>query len=121
MSSWTPRPRTAVEVNYVHVKTADVQAERSIDQRQGYQVLTPFGKLGYSPKSGARAVRLSDRRLQRWLAGTSTSAASSHGAADLLGLNRAHICVRNLKLSVYSGSVLSGYCHPSHQSYSATR
>ena len=36
-----------------------------------------------------------DRRLQRWLAGTSTSAASSHGAADLLGLNRAHICVRN--------------------------
>ena len=48
-------------------------------------------------KSWARAGgrRLSDRRLQRWLAGTSTSAASSHGAADLLGLNRAHICVRN--------------------------
>ncbi len=51
-----------------------------------------------STKSGARAGgrRLSDRRLHRWLAGTSTSAASSHGAADLLGLNRAHICVRNL-------------------------
>ena len=47
-------------------------------------------------KSGARAGgrRLSDRRLHRWLAGTSTSAASSHGAVDLLGLNRAHICVR---------------------------
>ena len=52
-----------------------------------------------STKSGARAGgrRLSDRRLHRWLAGTSASAPSSHGAADLLGLNRAHICVRNLK------------------------
>ena len=51
-----------------------------------------------STKSGARAGgrRLSDRRLHRWLAGTSASAPSSHGAADLLGLNRAHICVRNL-------------------------
>ena len=49
-----------------------------------------------STKSGARAGgrRLSDRRLHRWLAGTSASAPSSHGAADL-GLNRAHICVRN--------------------------
>ena len=52
-----------------------------------------------STKSGARAGgrRLSDRRLHRWLAGTSASAPSSHGAADLLGLNRAHICVRNHK------------------------
>ena len=51
-----------------------------------------------STKSGVRAGgrRLSDRRLHRWLAGTSASAPSSHGAADLLGLNRAHICVRNL-------------------------
>ena len=50
-----------------------------------------------STKSGARAGgrRLSDRRLHRWLAGTSASAPSSHGSADLLGLNRAHICVRN--------------------------
>ena len=50
-----------------------------------------------STKSGARAGgrRLSDRRLHRWLAGTSASAPSSHGTADLLGLNRAHICVRN--------------------------
>ena len=55
-----------------------------------------------STKSGARAGgrRLSDRRLHRWLAGTSASAPSSHGAADLLGLNRAHICVRNLILSI---------------------
>ena len=39
-----------------------------------------------STKSGARAGgrRLSDRRLHRWLAGTSASAPSSHGAADLL-------------------------------------
>ena len=54
-------------------------------------------RAGPSTKSGARAGgrRLSDRRLHRWLAGTSASAPSSHGAADLLGLNRAHICVRN--------------------------
>ena len=53
-----------------------------------------------STKSGACAGgrRLSDRRLHRWLAGTSASAPSSHGAADLLGLNRAHICVRNRRL-----------------------
>ena len=53
-----------------------------------------------STKSGACAGgrRLSDRRLHRWLAGTSASAPSSHGAADLLGLNRAHICVRNQKI-----------------------
>ena len=56
-----------------------------------------------STKSGARAGgrRLSDRRLHRWLAGTSASAPSSHGAADLLGLNRAHICVRNHKNRAY--------------------
>ena len=56
-----------------------------------------------STKSGARAGgrRLSDRRLHRWLAGTSASAPSSHGAADLLGLNRAHICVRNLFKEVF--------------------
>ena len=61
-----------------------------------------------STKSGARAGgrRLSDRRLHRWLAGTSASAPSSHGAADLLGLNRAHICVRNLCIS--GKPVLSG-------------
>ena len=57
-----------------------------------------------STKSGARAGgrRLSDRRLHRWLAGTSASAPSSHGAADLLGLNRAHICVRNQLYTVLS-------------------
>ena len=57
-----------------------------------------------STKSWARAGgrRLSDRRLHRWLAGTSASAPSSHGAADLLGLNRAHICVRNLLMTTSS-------------------
>ena len=39
--------------NYVHVKTADLYRPnaRLTPERQGYQVLTPFGKLGYSPKS----------------------------------------------------------------------
>ena len=36
--------------NYVHVKTADLYRPnaRLTPERQGYQVLTPFGKLGYS-------------------------------------------------------------------------
>ena len=64
-----------------------------------------------STKSGARAGgrRLSDRRLHRWLAGTSASAPSSHGAADLLGLNRAHICVRNLFFKQGRGDTSDGY------------
>ena len=52
MSSWTAassdcsRPAN----NYVHVKTADLYRPnaRLTSERQGYQVLTPFGKLGYS-------------------------------------------------------------------------
>ena len=51
-----PRPRTAVDPmnNYVHVKTADLYRPnaRLTPERQGYQVLTPFGKLGYSLKNG---------------------------------------------------------------------
>ena len=44
-----------------------------------------------STKSGARAGgrRLSDRRLHRWLAGTSASAPSSHGAAGMCRTMRA--------------------------------
>ena len=36
--------------NYVHVKTADLYKPnaRFTPKSQGYQVLTPFGKLGYS-------------------------------------------------------------------------
>ena len=66
-----------------------------------------------STKSGARAGgrRLSDRRLHRWLAGTSASAPSSHGAADLLGLNRAHICVRNHHACVRLQKLI-GSCKP---------
>ena len=73
-----------------------------------------------STKSGARAGgrRLSDRRLHRWLAGTSTSAASSHGAADLLGLNRAHICVRN---QVEVDLLVEGEAHPAVRSPVAVR
>ena len=56
MSSWTAassdcsRPMN----NYVHVKTADLYRPnaRLTPERQGYQVLTPFGKLGYSRELG---------------------------------------------------------------------
>ena len=66
MSSWTAassdcsRPMN----NYVHVKTADLYRPnaRLTPERQGYQVLTPFGKLGYSPISSTR--QLTGRRFR---------------------------------------------------------
>ena len=38
--------------DYVHIEAADLRRPnaRFTTERQGYQVLTPFGKLGYSPK-----------------------------------------------------------------------
>ena len=54
MSSWTAASSDCSRpVNiYVHVKTADLYRPnaRLTPERQGYQVLTPFGKLGYSQK-----------------------------------------------------------------------
>ena len=39
--------------DYVHIEAADLRRPnaRFTTERQGYQVLTPFGKLGYSQKS----------------------------------------------------------------------
>ena len=52
MSSWTAASSDCSRQvnNYVHVKTADLYRPnaRLTPERQGYQVLTPFGKLGYS-------------------------------------------------------------------------
>ena len=52
MSSWTAASSDCSRPvnNYVHVKTADLYRPnaRLTPERQGYQVLTPFGKLGYS-------------------------------------------------------------------------
>ena len=54
MSSDCSRPVN----NYVHVKTADLYRPnaRLTPERQGYQVLTPFGKLGYSRNRDLRAL-----------------------------------------------------------------
>ena len=56
MSSWTAASSDCSRPvnNYVHVKTADLYRPnaRLTPERQGYQVLTPFGKLGYSRKRG---------------------------------------------------------------------
>ena len=60
MSSWTAASSDCSRPvnNYVHVKTADLYRPnaRLTPERQGYQVLTPFGKLGYSrfTSSGSR-------------------------------------------------------------------
>ena len=63
MSSWTAASSDCSRPvnNYVHVKTADLYRPnaRLTPERQGYQVLTPFGKLGYSPKIVLRST-LSD-------------------------------------------------------------
>ena len=53
MSNWTAASSDCSRPvnNYVHVKTADLYRPnaRFTQERQVYQVLTPFGKLGYSP------------------------------------------------------------------------
>ena len=60
MSSWTAASSDCSRPvnNYVHVKTADLYRPnaRLTPERQGYQVLTPFGKLGYSRDIDAVAV-----------------------------------------------------------------
>ena len=62
MSSWTAASSDCSRPvnNYVHVKTADLYRPnaRLTPERQGYQVLTPFGKLGYSPRNHCDARRL---------------------------------------------------------------
>ena len=46
--------------DYVHIEAADLRRPnaRFTTERQGYQVLTPFGKLGYSQQDGIRALVL---------------------------------------------------------------
>ena len=62
MSSWTAASSDCSRPvnNYVHVKTADLYRPnaRLTPERQGYQVLTPFGKLGYSQKSRGSLLAL---------------------------------------------------------------
>ena len=64
MSSWTAASSDCSRPvnNYVHVKTADLYRPnaRLTPERQGYQVLTPFGKLGYSHTSHRRQYRALD-------------------------------------------------------------
>ena len=64
ISNWTAAPVG----NYVHVETADLYRPnaRFTTETQGYQVLTPFGKLGYSQgfAQGSRsALPFLERRL----------------------------------------------------------
>ena len=58
MSNWTATSSDCSRPvnNYVHVKTAYLYRPnaRFTQERQVYQVLTPFGKLGYSPKIDLR-------------------------------------------------------------------
>ena len=65
MSSWTAASSDCSRPvnNYVHVKTADLYRPnaRLTPERQGYQVLTPFGKLGYS------LLLSSDAQMSEWL------------------------------------------------------
>ena len=56
--------------DYVHIEAADLRRPnaRFTTERQGYQVLTPFGKLGYSRRKpagqGCRRLPGSKRRFQ---------------------------------------------------------
>ena len=54
--------------DYVHIEAADLcrPNARFTQERQGYQVLTPFGKLGYSRKSNTSSfVRRAGRAARR--------------------------------------------------------
>ena len=61
--------------DYVHIEAADLcrPNARFTQERQGYQVLTPFGKLGYSQKGG----RLDTRNGPRWRAREQSGHSSS--------------------------------------------
>ena len=64
MSDWTAASLDCSRpVNdYVHIKTADLYRPnaRFTPERQGYQVLTPFGKLGYSLIYGLLFTRIQE-------------------------------------------------------------
>ena len=66
MSSWTAASSDCSRPvnNYVHVKTADLYRPnaRLTPERQGYQVLTPFGKLGYSHIEATLVLVVAGRR-----------------------------------------------------------
>ena len=71
MSSWTAASSDCSRPvnNYVHVKTADLYRPnaRLTPERQGYQVLTPFGKLGYSQKKNVELFRIATASSARCL------------------------------------------------------
>ena len=52
--------------DYVHIEAADLRRPnaRFTTERQGYQVLTPFGKLGYSQKK--TVAEASKRVMNFW-------------------------------------------------------
>ena len=63
ISNWTAAPVG----NYVHVETADLYRPnaRFTTETQGYQVLTPFGKLGYSQiNDGTGSGQLTERTMR---------------------------------------------------------
>ena len=59
--------------DYVHIEAADLRRPNArTTERQGYQVLTPFGKLGYSPNS-----------INSFVSGPTTSSNSSRRSAPV--------------------------------------
>ena len=93
MSSWTAASSDCSRPvnNYVHVKTADLYRPnaRLTPERQGYQVLTPFGKLGYSRLylSGFGRNRELYRKISL-LTGYEVLGAAAHAQADCSSLRR---------------------------------
>ena len=114
MSSWTAASSDCSRPvnNYVHVKTADLYRPnaRLTPERQGYQVLTPFGKLGYSPimPSPARA-RIRSIATVHARSGSFDPSAAPHNAGHPVSASRLHHAARSRGTSRAVGpSTLAG-------------
>ncbi len=77
--------------DYVHIEAADLcrPNARFTQERQGYQVLTPFGKLGYSPETGGCTV--SRRRAMQSHAPSPGPRSNRAAAADIRARRRHRI------------------------------
>ena len=78
--------------DYVHIEAADLRRPnaRFTTERQGYQVLTPFGKLGYSLKILPDAFAADPDRLARFKREAQILASLNHpNIAAIYGIEEA--------------------------------
>ena len=95
--------------DYVHIEAADLRRPnaRFTTERQGYQVLTPFGKLGYSLKILPDAFASDPDRLARFTREAQILASLNHpNIAQIHGIEEAD-GTRALVLELVEGPTLA--------------